>query len=572
MTSAPTIRPAPVPRGHAAAVAVVAVLTIGVLIAAVRLARLPWYPASDLALAELAVRRVGTSHTPLLGAYSRYGWAHPGPALWYVLAPWYRLGGERSATLLAGVFLLDVASVATTLGVLLRRAGARITIVAGALLIPLLVAIGTNDLLIPWNARVYVLPLLALTVLTWSAGLGDGRWTLAAVVVVGGFIAQAHAGTSLLVGLCTIWALTGLRHRRDRGAVLGFAALAGALMWAPALLDAARHGGGNLSTLAGFSLGGDGTRAGYALAWDRLADTLSPRAFWLLGQHPTIELDGTLSPRGGGAWGLLLLAAGTVIAHRRRATRVVALGLLAAAFDLACLVSVAQVRPPVFPYLVGYLHVAGWLTVTAGAAGVLTLLPPTRLDRLLRATTPVVVVAIVAGFVVVGLRAPTPGTSDAAQIRALLPGSTRGVRGCTAVDVRSVETYAAFGAAQGVALQWVRSGRTVTFDPDQTLEYGPLARPAEPGACRVLFTVGSAASYTRARVGDTVLATYDALNPRDRRAYAQLRTRLDRLLDAYTRDPRPAMLARIRRAFAEANRRFPGGGGDPLVVVLRAPS
>ena len=193
---------------------------------------------------------------------------------------------------------------------------------------PLLVAIGTNDLLIPWNARVYVLPLLALTVLTWSAGLGDGRWTLAAVVVVGGFIAQAHAGTSLLVGLCTIWALTGLRHRRDRGAVLGFAALAGALMWAPALLDAARHGGGNLSTLAGFSLGGDGTRAGYALAWDRLADTLSPRAFWLLGQHPTIELDGTLSPRGGGAWGLLLLAAGTVIAHRRRATRVVALGLL----------------------------------------------------------------------------------------------------------------------------------------------------------------------------------------------------------------------------------------------------
>ena len=34
-------------------------------------------------------------------------------------------------------------------------------------------------------------------------------------------------------------------------------------------------------------------------------------------------------------------------------------------------------------------------------------------------------------------------------------------------DVRTVEGYKASGAAQGVALQWIRSGRTVTFDPDQ---------------------------------------------------------------------------------------------------------
>ena len=494
-------------RRRVALLALVTVLGVGVAIAAVHLARLAWYPASDLALAELAVRRVGTSHTPLLGAYSRYGWAHPGPALWYVLAPWYRLGGQRSATLLAGVFLLDVAAVVTALGVLLRRAGARVTIVAGALLIPLLVGIGTNDLLIPWNARAYVLPLIALTVLAWSAGLGDDRWTLAAVVVVGGLVAQAHAGTLLLVALCTVWALAGLRHRADRRSVLAYAAVAAAIVWLPAIVDAVAHHGGNLGTLIGFSLGGDGPRAGYGIAWHRLADALSPRAFWLLGQHATVELDGTLSPRGGVAWGLVVLALGTLVAHRRGASRVVALGLLAAAVDLTGLISVAQVRPPVFPYLVGYLQVAGWLTLTAGVAGLLTAVPASRFDRVVRVAAAGLTVSIVVGLTVAALRAPVPERADGALVAALLPDATRGVRRCEAIDVRTVEGYTASGAAQGVALQWIRSGRTVTFDPRQPLEYGPQARRARDGACRVLFTVGTASGYARARTGDTVIAT-----------------------------------------------------------------
>lgn len=566
----PTDATAPATRDRTWTTLVVGMLALGACIASVRLARSTWDPASDLALAELAVRRVGTGHTPLLGAYSRYGWAHPGPALWYLLAPWYRISGARSGALLAGVFLIDLAAVSTALTVLLRRAGARVTCVASLLLLPLLVGIGTNDLLIPWNARVYVLPLLALAVLAWSAGLGDTRWGLASVVAVGAFVAQAHAGTLLLVGLCTLWAIGGIRHHSHRARVLVPALVVGLIVWLPTLIDVIAHRGGNLGTLLGFSLGAEGTRTGYGVAWARLADTLSPRAFWITGQHATVELDGTLSPRGGTPWALAGLVLGLVVAHRQRAQRVVALALLAAAFDLVSLVSVAQVRPPVFPYLVGYLQVAGWLTCTAAFAGLLTALPAGSADRFVRALAPALVVAVVAGLIVTGLRAPAPEPADGALVADLLPDATRGIRDCRAVDVRTVEGYTASGAAQGVALQWVRAGRVVTFDPTQPLEYGPLARRAGADACRVLFTVGTRGRYARARAGDRVLATHDDLEPQERAEYQRLRMRLNRLLDAYSSRPEPGTLASIRRAFATANRRFAGGGGDPIVVVLRA--
>src|SRR5690606_16795832 len=47
--------------------------------------------AGDWALLELRVRDVGTSDTPLVGPFSRYGWNHPGPLLFWLLAIPYRL-------------------------------------------------------------------------------------------------------------------------------------------------------------------------------------------------------------------------------------------------------------------------------------------------------------------------------------------------------------------------------------------------------------------------------------------------------------------------------------------------
>jgi hypothetical protein len=51
-----------------------------------------WLPVADHALTEMQVRDVGR-HEVLVGLYSRESWNHPGPILFYVLAPFYWLTG-----------------------------------------------------------------------------------------------------------------------------------------------------------------------------------------------------------------------------------------------------------------------------------------------------------------------------------------------------------------------------------------------------------------------------------------------------------------------------------------------
>ncbi|HTZ08663.1 MAG TPA: hypothetical protein VMB72_06315, partial [Acidimicrobiales bacterium] len=45
----------------------------------------PVYPTGDLALVDLAVRSA-TRFQQVLGPYDRFGWHHPGPAYFYLLA------------------------------------------------------------------------------------------------------------------------------------------------------------------------------------------------------------------------------------------------------------------------------------------------------------------------------------------------------------------------------------------------------------------------------------------------------------------------------------------------------
>jgi hypothetical protein len=50
-----------------------------IAIAAVSLIGDPWHPVGDWASMLYRTSRVGTAETPLVGAYTVKGWAHPGP-------------------------------------------------------------------------------------------------------------------------------------------------------------------------------------------------------------------------------------------------------------------------------------------------------------------------------------------------------------------------------------------------------------------------------------------------------------------------------------------------------------
>src|SRR4051794_10377743 len=70
------------------------------------------WAVGDIGLIEVAVRDVGGRHTPLLGAFSRYQWHHPGPLLFYALAGPYRLLGSDGSALHAGAVVVNAIAVA----------------------------------------------------------------------------------------------------------------------------------------------------------------------------------------------------------------------------------------------------------------------------------------------------------------------------------------------------------------------------------------------------------------------------------------------------------------------------
>jgi hypothetical protein len=82
------------------------VLLVALSSASIAIARRsgPTFAVSDEALIELSTFNALEGHQRL-GPYSRYAWHHPGPLLFYALAPFYKASGLRSQGLAAGARL-----------------------------------------------------------------------------------------------------------------------------------------------------------------------------------------------------------------------------------------------------------------------------------------------------------------------------------------------------------------------------------------------------------------------------------------------------------------------------------
>ena len=148
--------------------------------------------SADLATTEMLTRDVG-SHSPSLGPFSRDGWFHPGPALFYVLAPSYRLFGSDGSALAVGAVVVNALSVAAV-GLLARRRGGTGLMLAALLGVAVLMhALGPTFLATPWNVYVTVLPYAALLFTIWAVVAGE-RWALPVATLLTSFLMQTHVG------------------------------------------------------------------------------------------------------------------------------------------------------------------------------------------------------------------------------------------------------------------------------------------------------------------------------------------------------------------------------------------
>src|SRR6202022_497886 len=171
---------------------------------------------SDNALNELRTRDVGR-HLVLLGPYSRDGWNHLGPAMYYLLALPYRAAGSHSAGMYLGALVINAIALAAMAWIAWRRGGLPTLLFTTLGIAVVMHALGADFLRDPWNPYITVVPFGLLVFLVWELSVGT-TWALPAAAAVTTFLVQTHVGyvpvaIPLLVG-GAVW-LVLARRRAD---------------------------------------------------------------------------------------------------------------------------------------------------------------------------------------------------------------------------------------------------------------------------------------------------------------------------------------------------------------------
>ncbi len=543
-----------------------------------------WYPAGDQALIELRTADVGKAATPLLGPYSRFGWNHPGPLEFYVLAPLYRLAGSASIGLLFGTLVVNVVAAAAAQWVAWRRGRLALVLGCGLVLALLLRSMGPTELMDPWNPYLTILPFALFLLVAWSVLDGD-LWMLPIVALTGSFLVQTHVGFTLQVAAGTLLALLGVwrarrvsrlvltphvdadhaaaafgpRRRRwpprsvtDAGAAewptltglrrIGVVtAVVLAVCWAPVVIDQV-VGAHNATAVASFFLDSSRPTIGREEASRLVAREVGgdapwsaedeARAPWAGGPEPIdthggevlgADLSRLLWPLG--LFGGALVLAWAVGPRGRSALR---LGAVAGTSLVVGALATARITDQPYDYLLRWWWVIGavlWLAIGWSlwcAAG----------WRWLRAARWLAVLVVAPA-----LWAATTTTVDSASapsvpmadlqpaIGALAGPVTAATPAGAQVEVRGVGSHHNI-VGDGLLLQLIRSGRRVVVDPDAAFKFG-ADNVATGGPDAVVFVVSND-SIARYQARDDVreVVAYDPLTPEERARFAELDARL----------------------------------------------
>jgi hypothetical protein len=493
-----------------------------------------WHPAGDWSVLELRTRDVGSSATPLLGPYSRFGWNHPGPMLFWLFAVPYRLLGQSSSTMLLASALANAGAI-VGVGVFAWRRG-RLPLVAGAAtgLAILCTHLGPSFLRDPWNPSITALPFALFVLLAWSAWEGD-RLAVPLLAFTGSLLVQSHIGFAGLV--IVLWAIAAMGFcRRDRAwrrPILWSVVVLG-VCWLPVVADQF-VGTGNLGELGQYFRGGSSEGpAGWGTALGVVAREMGGVAPWLGGVERGSSWDGGLVIASASSLVVPLLAFGVAafVAFRRRAASALRFQAIVAVATGVGFVSAARVTGPVFAYLVRWMWVLGllwwlstfWALWSALFATSSLDAPPARRWTVVRswATVGLTVLALV-----VVTRTSVRTASGIDRI-----GTPDGEWYVT-LDVIADDVVAATprtgpvlvqaagsnngSIADAIRLQLDRHGIPVVVDDDQRNKYGEsrLASAHPPTAVMTVATGATLTGPFGATFG-TPIAAWDPLTPDER--------------------------------------------------------
>jgi len=337
---------------------------------------LVWHPTGDWAVLTLRVEDVG-SHTPLLGPYSRFGWNHPGPLMYWLLAGPYHLFGNRPESVLAASAFLNALCVASIGAVAWRRG--RLPFVAltmGAIAL-LFHAMGPQMIRDPWNPYITLLPLALFVLLAWSLTEGDW-WMLPFAIFVFSFELESHIGyLPILVFVSATTAVIIWRQRspstkfpvgKARVALIAVTGLVAIISWLPVLLDQF-FGSRNLGAIISYFISPGEAKAGFGSAFHLSALQLAlPQAPWLSQQELADSTGAIIGASLSSLFvPLVAMLIAVVIAVRLKLVSPLRLQVLAVAAAFAGFIATAQVVGPLYDWITRWWWVIAclwWLSIS----------------------------------------------------------------------------------------------------------------------------------------------------------------------------------------------------------------
>ncbi len=513
-----------------------------------------YLPLGDEATIDLRTRDVFTSHMPLVGAYSR-GFNHPGPALFWLLAPFSVLAGGAAWGTLVGAAVLQGIAIAASGWLAFRRGGLTLALlVVAALGFAYSSFVQGDQLLQPWNPNV-AFPFFMLFLLqVWAFSTGD-RWQLLGMAAIGSLLIQCHIGYLPLVVLGVGWAgLVVLVDRRRLRAgealgspekrapwrrVVGSTAVALGALWIGPLIEQFTDSHGNISAIADYFRNNGSDVAGLRVGAGIFAAEFKAPPPWLGGSDDIAFATSKVATVS--LWWLLIPAAllviGFVAARAARSRAALRMMQLALVMSIGSIIAISRVSVELQAFLFFWRVIVAVFLVVATVWSI-------ALWSKLEQHAPARRVAFAALLVVIAASSLTRANDDVVRHRKVLgPLDTYAERLFDQVAPRAPHTGQVLvrglgstttGLAQGLFDDLDRRGAQVRVDPESGFQYGydRVARTADVDQVWYVSQNGS----NRSRLGDLpggrVIASVTPLSHTKERELARLQDSMSAQLDS----------------------------------------
>lgn len=403
------------------------------------LAHAPATAIRDHALTELRVRDVGI-HPVLLGLYSRDGWSHPGPLVFFTLAIPYRIFGSSTSGIVVGALGVNALSIAGMTAIARRVGDRRAALVLLVSMSVVVHALGADLVRNPWVLFISVFPFGLFCCVIWALVMGRA-WALPVAAFVGSWLVQTHVGYAPMVVPMVLAGAVALavmaRRSRDatrrspvvRASLLAVGVLA--IVWALPIWDQLFGSGNVRNTIDWFSQARDGVDHAVHTVAEGMRVVLGQFAAipdWVTGERRIAAFNGETLLRTQWLVPVLLVpfVGAAVVAWRRRDAAIVRLALVVGGAVILGVVAVARTIGIMYEYRLLWTWVVGALAAVV-VAWTLWDAAARRWPRVDTLLVPVVLLGLVALGAAEAAQATDPPRADwdspavAAAIRQLVP-------------------------------------------------------------------------------------------------------------------------------------------------------